>query len=720
MKLVKKRYLILGVFVLAVVALLFFASTIVRNYVVKNSVELTGRKLGIGDLHFDYFHVAVKASDVVMYEKNEVDSFIAFKELDVDFSPWKLLRSEFSFAKISVTDPLISIEQYADGFNFSDLLPKDDSTKVEEPAESKVVRYSLYDISMSNGQIRLYDKTVDNRIAITHLDFNLPLIAWDNKKSDVGAEFSIGSEGTVRVDAEIDNEQNKYTVSLDTKNVQINPVSNYMTDYMDVKSMNGLLTSNIKIEGSLEDFMNVQITGSGKLNDISIVDGHGETLLSVPEARTRLRGINLKTFAFDFSSIELDQPDLMITRGKDETNMERFFAPYFNSDTTESVQITMEQGEEISTSYAVDTLIINQGKMNFTDNTLNRPCVINLSDLNVKLENLSDKSTRMPIEFSTQINKSGKLEGSTVVNMQDFFDFSLKAKLSKLDLVSFSPYSEFYIASPFTQGWFNYDIGVEIKNGKLKNDNDIHVSELEFGKKTKDKPFMKVPIRLALYVMKDGNDNIDIHMPVSGSTSDPKFKVGKLIWNAFLNVMTKAALSPFKALSGLAGTDPEKMQYVNLDYLQDTLALAQRTDLDALTLILVKKPDLVVEMSQRTNLVLEKEKLAVQLTKNNYLKMGGGGNVLPADDDANYKKYLTTLYPAAETMSVTEASIHIIPASQLSSAFGDLLQRRNQMILDYFASKGIPAENVSVSVADLQNLPEEIRRPEFKVEVSLK
>ena len=720
MKSVKKRHLIGGILVLLVAVLLFFASTIARNYIVKNSVELIGRKVAVSDLHFDYFHVAVQASNVVVYEKNEVDSFIAFKTLDVDFSPWKLLHREFSFAKISVADPRISIEQYADGYNFSDLIPKEDSTKLEEQKESKVVRYSLYNISLTNGQIRLYDKTVDNRVVITNLSFNLPLIAWDNKKSEAGAEFSIGSQGLVQVNAEIDNEQNKYVVSLDTKDIQINPVSNYLTDYMDVQSINGLLTSDIKIEGSLDDFMNVQITGSGKLNDISVVDGYGETLLSVPEARTRLRGINLKTFAFDFSSIELNQPDLMITRGKDETNMERFFAPYFNTDTTEAVQITMEKGEEVATSYSIDTLIVNQGKMNFTDNTLNRPCVIQLSDLNVKLENLSDTSTQMPIEFSTRINNSGTLEGNTVVNMQDYFDFSLKAKLNKLDLVSFSPYSEFYIASPFTQGWFNYDLGIEIRDGKLKNDNDIHVQELEFGKKTKDKPFVKVPIRLALYVMKDANDNIDIKMPVSGSTSDPKFKVGKLIWNAFLNVMTKAALSPFKALSGLAGTDPEKMEYVRLEYLQDSIAAPQRETLDALTRILLKKTDLVVEMSQRTNESAEKEKLAVQLTKNNYLKMGGGGSAWPTDDDSNYKKYLATFYPAADTMSVSASSLHIVPASQLNQAFNELVQKRNQMILDYFAAKGIPAENVQVSVADLQNLPEEIRRPEFKVEVSIK
>lgn len=722
MKLVKKRYLIPGifvVFVLTIGGLMYFASTIARNYVVKHSMELVGRKVAIGDLHFDYLHVAAQASGVVVYEKNEVDSFIAFQSLEVDFSPWKLLHREFSFAKIHLTDPQISIEQYAEGYNFSDLIPKEDSTQVDDSKESNVVRFSIYDIKLSNGQVRLYDQPVENRIAVTNLNFALPLIAWDNKKSTVGAEFSIGSQGLVQVEAEIDNEQNNYIVSLNTKDIQIKPVSNYMTDYMDVQAINGLLTSAIKIEGSLDDLMNIQVTGSGKLNDISVVDGQGETLLSIPEARTRLRGINLKTFAFNFSSIELDQPEVLVHRGKDETNMERFFAPYFDTDSTEAVQITMEKGEEVSTSYAIDTLIINKGKLNFTDNTLNRPCVVRLSELNVKLENLSDKSTRMPISFSTQINKGGLLEGNTIVNMQDYFDFYLKAKLSKLDLVSFSPYSEYYIASPFTQGRFNYDMEVELGEGRLRSENDIHISELEFGKKTANKPYAKVPIRLALYVMKDGNDNIDIHMPVSGSTSDPKFKVGKLIWNAFLNVMTKAALSPFNALSGLAGTNPEKMEYLRLEYLQDSLASPQRETIDALTRILAKKPDLVVEFSQRTNVQVEKEKLAVVITKRNFMARTGATE-LPADDDASYRQYLTALLPAATNLSAQEASMQLVPASQLNQAFGDLLRKRNQAVLDYFASKGIAPENVQVSVADLQNLPDEIRRPEFKVEVSMK
>jgi len=715
----KKRYWILGGIVLFVAIVLFFLSSIIKSYINKNGEELIGRKVNVGELHFDYFNVAVKASDIVMYEKNAVDSFLSVRQVEVDFSPWKLFNSEYSFSKISVVDPMVSIQQYADGYNFDDLIPESDTTAVTEEKADELVRFSLYNMSMTNGEIRLYDQPVDNRINITNLNFELPLIAWDNKKSNVGAEFSIGDQGLVQIQAVVDNEAQNYEVDINTTDLQINRVSNYLTDYMDVKELNGLLTSQIQIMGDLDDLMNVQITGSGKMTNASVIDGQGETLLSVPEIRTRIKSLNLKTFAFDFSSIEIDEPNLLVTRGKEKTNMEQFFAPMFEEDTTQAVQITMEKGDDVTTSYSIDTLIVNKGMLRFVDNTLNRKCQIDLGDLDVNIQNLSDSSSNIPITFSSTINKTGYIKGSTTLNLNDMYDFYLDAQLKNLDLVSFSPYSEYYIASPFTQGWFNYDLMVKMGGGKLSNQNTIHVGELEFGKKTSDKPYVKVPIRLGLYVMKDGNDNIDIDMPVSGSTNDPKFKVGKLIWGAFVNVLSKAALSPFKAMAGLVGTNPEKLEYLNLSYLQDSLTNDELQTLGSLTKIMQKKPDLLVSFIQRTNADLEKEKMAVKLAKANYM---AEQNVteLPADDDSQFKQFLTSKLPAADSLGVEVACSKYIPVSQVNEAFGELLQKRNKMITDYFAEQQIPAENVLVGIADLKNLPDEIRRPEFKVEVSLK
>lgn len=715
----KKRYYILGGLLLLVFLVLFFLSTITRNYLVKHSEELIGRKLAMSELHFDYWNVAVDAENVVLYEKNAVDSFISFKSLQIDFSPWKLLHKEYSFSKISLIDPLVNVEQYQNGYNFSDLIPEEDTVKVANDENTAIVKFSLYNISLSGGQVRLYDQTVDNRVKITNMDFHLPLIAWDNKKSNVGADFTIGDQGKVTVNAIVDNEAKNYEVDLTTSDLQINPVSNYLTDYFDVSSINGLLNSTIQIQGSLNDLMNVQITGFARLHNASVVDSQGETLLTVPEIRTRMKNIDMKHFAFDFSSIEIDEPSLMVTRGKEETNVEQFFAPLLEEDTTQVVQVTMQKGDQVTTTYDIDTLKVNRGELRFADRTLHRPCLIRLSDMNVELQNLSDSSTYMPITFSTNINQSGQLSGKTVVNMQDPFDLYLDGKLKDVDLVSFSPYSEYYIASPFTQGWFNYAITVKMGNGKLKNDNDIHIKELEFGKKTSDKPYMKVPIRLGLYVMKDAHDNININMPVSGSTSDPKFKLGKLIWGAFLNVLSKAALSPFKAMSGLVGADPEKLELIRLDYLQDSLKADQINTLNSLTKIMKKKPDLLVSFIQRTNLQEETDLLRAKLVKEDYVA-ATGATALPDDKDGAFVQYLSTKVAGADTLALPDVYRKLVDRTRVRTEFKNLLDERNQMILTYLEGQGIPAESIKVSTADLLNLPDELRTPEFKVEVELK
>ena len=74
---------------------------------------------------------------------------------------------------------------------------------------------------------------------------------------------------------------------------------------------------------------------------------------------------------------------------------------------------------------------------------------------------LSENADRIPVVFSTKLNNKGVLSGETVWSMNDFMNLEMKAKIKRMDLVSFSPYSEYYIASPITQGWFNYDFGLK-------------------------------------------------------------------------------------------------------------------------------------------------------------------------------------------------------------------------------------------------------------------
>ena len=102
--------------------------------------------------------------------------------------------------------------------------------------------------------------------------------------------------------------------------------------------------------------------------------------------------------------------------------------------------------------------------------------------------------------------------------------------------------------------------GLKMSKTNLLNQNTIKVDELEFGKRTKDTTAVKAPVRLGLYLMKDAKDVIAFDLPVEGNPSDPKFKLGKIIWRTFTNLLVKVATSPFRALAGLAGTNPESLE----------------------------------------------------------------------------------------------------------------------------------------------------------------
>jgi hypothetical protein len=294
--------------------------------------------------------------------------------------------------------------------------------------------------------------------------------------------------------------------------------------------------------------------------------------------------------------------------------------------------------------------------------------------------------------------------------------------------MSFSPYTEYYIASPITQGWFNYNLGLKMSATKLANTNDVKVEELEFGKRTKDTTAMKVPVRLALYLMKDAKDVIAFNIPVEGNPSEPKFKLGKIIWKTFANLMIKTAVSPFKALSSLAGTNPEALEKLPFNFAQDSLNQEQRNKLVNLATILKKKPELILTLTQTTDVEREKKQIAILLTKEEFasqqLTTPDTVKTSAAEvksDDPKLLTFIRNTVPELDSLGIETACVKRVDSGRVETRFQEILAKRNQIIAEFLTkNQGIPAESVQVSTADLKNLPEELKIPQFKVEVSIK
>lgn len=724
---IKKRYLIPGIILLVLAVFLFFLSDIAKNYLVKNSEKLIHRKIEIGELHINYAKVALQVKNFVMYEDNKTDQFLSFSEFYINLNPWTLLQNEYSVSEIRLAEPKVQVIQNGESFNFDSLMPKDSAEVKKDSTTNEILKFTIRNIQLKNGQLKYVDVQKKNELDMKDLNLNLPLIAWNNEQSNMGVDFTLGEKGHVNLQATVDNIQKKYQIDLATENVDIQPIKSYMTDYFDVKSLEGALTSNLKIVGDMNEVINIAISGNGSVSDFSVTDGRSEKIISAPKVSVSINDMNLKTFHFGFGKIQLDQPKMLVIRDKSAMNIMQFFEPYFRNDSIAATQAP-KQDAGTPVTYKIDTIRINNGLVSIADNTLNRPFKYDLNDLNMTMTGLTESANEIPVVFTTKLNNRGELTGKTVWSMQDFMSLQMDAKIKRMELISFSPYSEYYVASPIKQGWFNYDLGLKMTTTSLVNTNNVKIDELEFGKKTKDTTAMKVPVRLALYIMKDKNDQIKFDIPVSGNPSEPQFKLGKLIWKTFANLMVKTVLSPFNALAGLAGANPESMDKLPFAFAQDSLDQKQRDDLTKLATILKKKPDLVVNFNQTTDPEKEKAQIAVELTKAEFTASQStdplAQKVKASDiknDDANLLAFVRKTIPAVDSLGIEAACSKRIEASRIDTRFQEILSQRNNMLSEFLIqNQGIPAENIQVTTVDFRTLPQELRIPQFKVEVSIK
>lgn len=724
-RLSRKKIVLLSIFVI-LFFFLFFLSSIVKSYVVKNSVELIGRKLEIAELHFNYAKISARINELYLYEENGTDKFVSFNELYVNISPWKLLSGEYSISQIYLDGLNVSVIQDSIGFNFDDLLSGKDETIDSTQVKNETTKFSIYNIEIKNGYIAYFDKNKDNLLDLKNINLDLPLIAWNNQKSEMGVDFSVGNEGNVSINADVDHSSKRYQLNLKISSVEINPFMAYITDYMHISGMQGHINTSLNIDGSMSNFMDVFVKGNASLQDFILNDIEGNKFLAAKSAKVNLDSLHIGTSHYEIGEVELVEPEIYATLFKENTNFERIFEPVMAVDSLENVGDTI--AKESSLFYAVDSIILKGGLVQFTDRTLNRDFVYDIKDVSLNLGTVSATADNIPLAYSMNLNDGGEAKGNLHFNLNKAHDFKLKTKVSGLELMSFSPYTEFYIARPITQGTLNYDCSIDMKPDYLDNQNGIKISEFDFGKKTTDPNTIKAPVRLALYLLKDQNDHIQFNLPVSGNPKEPDFKLGKIIWKTLMNFLVKTAAKPFGILGNIAGTNPENIETIPLKYASSQIDNKEKSTLKHISRILEKKSELVFTFTQETDIEKEREYLILENCVNAYFK--SKSEMIPnlqnqplknwASQNSEFRNYLVK-DSTDMTQTIEKLCLKKLGEPKANFLLDSLLDERNEKISIYLKdSLHVSQDNFKVKIADLRNLSDQQKKPKFRVEVSIK
>ncbi|OYT86855.1 MAG: hypothetical protein CFE46_15620 [Burkholderiales bacterium PBB6] len=157
----------------------------------------------------------------------------------------------------------------------------------------------------------------------------------------------------------------------------------------------------------------------------------------------------------------------------------------------------------------------------------------------------------------------GKVAGTGGLDIQGTLNptarplaLDVKAKATDLELAPLSPYAGKYAGYAIERGKLTMALAYRIQpDGQLTASNQIILNQLTFGERIDSPDATRLPVQLAVALLKDRNGVIDLNLPIGGSVNDPQFSVGSLVVKVLVNLLGKAITSPFALLSGGQGED---------------------------------------------------------------------------------------------------------------------------------------------------------------------
>ncbi len=305
----------------------------------------------------------------------------------------------------------------------------------------------------------------------------------------------------------------------------------------------------------------------------------------------------------------------------------------------------------------IDTITLQGGTVNFTDNSITPRFSSDLLEIGGRVSGLSsDENTMGEIELRGMYDRYAPLVITGKVNpLRDDLYVELRADFKDMDLTSVSPYTGRYAGYTVRKGKLSFHLDYLVIKNKLDAKNNFFLDQFTFGDPVESPEATKLPVQLAVALLKDRNGEINLDIPVSGELNDPKFSVGRVVLKVIVNLLVKAATSPFALLNAIFGSS-EQIDHAEFDYGSASLNDGTKKKLDILGKALHERPALEMNIVGRADPEKDREGLKQSMllrkVKSQKIKeLAGKSDETPELESIivtpeEYPKYLKRAYKA--------------------------------------------------------------------------
>ncbi len=123
------------------------------------------------------------------------------------------------------------------------------------------------------------------------------------------------------------------------------------------------------------------------------------------------------------------------------------------------------------------------------------------------------------------------------------------------------PYVGKFAGRALTRGNLSLAVKARLDDRRVDLENVVTLDQFYLGEPTNSPDATKLPVGLALSLLRDSGGKIVIDLPVQGSLDDPNFRIGRVVVRVLGNILVKAATSPFSLLGAAFGGGGDELGY---------------------------------------------------------------------------------------------------------------------------------------------------------------
>jgi uncharacterized protein involved in outer membrane biogenesis len=551
-----------------------------------------------------------------------------------------------------------------------------------------------------------------------------------NSKANARIQATINKKGTLRLAGTLGTRPVAGRFTVDARGIEVVPFQPYLADQVNFSLTGGEVGSKgiLTVGAGSDGAAKVNYEGSVQVADFASVEKDASQDL-LKWKSLDLGGIQ---FALQPMQLRIDEVNLtefysrLILGADGRLNLQNLTTQ--KTATSETVETKPTQPAEPAAAAPSGEKQISIGKINLQAGNVYFSDFFVKPNYSANLTGVQGSISELKPEAPGDLAIQAKLDNAAPVDIQGKINplskdlyMDIAADAREIELNPMSPYSIKYVGYGIEKGELSFNVKYKVENRKLDAQNQIILNQLTFGEKVESPTATKLPVLLAVAVLKDRNGVIDVNLPISGSLDSPEFSVGGIILRIIINIITRAVTSPFALLgAAFGGGGGEELSYIEFDYGRADFPQGAEAKIKSIATAMNNRPALKLDISGRVDPINDREgfkqsaiERKVKAQKMKELVRQGTAPKSVDDvkvDKAEYERYLKAAYGEetfpkprniiglAKDLPVSEMESLMLKNTQASDDdLRDLANRRARAVHDRLLATGqVTADRLSI------------------------